>query len=110
MCYCTDSRPRDSIVNGVKAADLFICEGMYGEEEKQTKAKEYRHMTFQEAATMAKQANVKELWLTHFSPSLITPYQYLDEARRIFPNTKVGKDRMTRVLKFADEENAGVTE
>ena len=110
VCYCTDSRPRDSIVNGVKAADLFICEGMYGEEEKQTKAKEYRHMTFQEAATMAKQANVKELWLTHFSPSLITPYQYLDEARRIFPNTKVGKDRLTKVLKFADEENAGVTE
>ena len=105
VCYCTDSRPRDTIVAGAEAADLFICEGMYGEEEKQTKAKEYRHMTFQEAAAMAKKAKAKELWLTHFSPSLVTPYEYLDEAKRIFPNTKIGKDRMTKILKFDEEEN-----
>ena len=44
---------------------------MYGENDKECKAKENRHMTFEEAAKLAKEANVKELWLTHFSPSLI---------------------------------------
>ena len=34
-------------------ADLFICEGMYGEPDKKEKAKEYKHMTFYEAAHMA---------------------------------------------------------
>ena len=50
---------------------LFICEGMYAEKEKLNKAKQYKHMTFYEAADMAKRAEVKELWLTHFSPSLV---------------------------------------
>ena len=71
LTYCTDSRPTESIVKAATKTDLFICEGMYGELEKQDKAKGYKHMTFYEAAKMAKQANVKEMWLTHYSPSLI---------------------------------------
>ena len=34
LTYCTDTRPTDSIVRNAKEADLFICEGMYGEPEK----------------------------------------------------------------------------
>ncbi len=68
MTYCTNSRPLDTIVNAAKESDLFICEGMYAEKEKLNKAKQYKHMTFYEAADMAKRAEVKELWLTHFSP------------------------------------------
>ena len=37
----------------------FICEGMYGEKEKAAKAVEYKHMTFYEAAELAKEANVE---------------------------------------------------
>ena len=33
LTYCTDTRPTDSIVRNAKDADLFICEGMYGEPE-----------------------------------------------------------------------------
>ena len=71
LTYCTDSRPLDSIVEAAKDSDLFICEGMYAEKEKIAKARQYKHMTFYEAAEMAKRANVKEMWLTHFSPSLV---------------------------------------
>ena len=51
--YTTDTRPTDSIVEHAKDADLFICEGMYGEPEKKAKAVEYKHMTFYEAAELA---------------------------------------------------------
>ena len=104
LTYCTDSRPKDSIVRAAQNADLFICEGMYGEPDKQEKAKEHKHMSYQEAAQMAKEAGAAELWLTHFSPAMPNPRQYLSEATAIFPNTKVGKDRMTKEFKFRDDE------
>ncbi len=52
--YTTDTRPTESIKQNAKHSDLFICEGMYGEKDKQKKAKEYKHMTFYEAAQLAK--------------------------------------------------------
>ena len=103
LTYCTDSRPKESIVRAAQNADLFICEGMYGEPDKQDKAKEHKHMSYQEAAQMAKEAGVSELWLTHFSPAMPNPRQYLSEATAIFPNTKVGKDRMTKEFKFRED-------
>ena len=54
ITYTTDTRPVKSIVEHAKGADLFICEGMYGEEDKEDKAKAYKHMTFKEAASLAK--------------------------------------------------------
>ena len=103
IAYCTDSRPTQSIVDAAEGADLFICEGMYGEKEKAKKAKEYKHMTFYEAAKMAEKAHVKELWLTHFSPSLQDGKRYLKDVRSIFPNTFLGKDGKKAVLRFPEE-------
>lgn len=103
LTYCTDSRPVPSITNAAKDSDLFICEGMYGEPGMETKAKEHRHMTFVEAATIAKNAEVKELWLTHFSPSLVRPKDYVGHARAIFKNTKVYKDGTTKILEYPEE-------
>ena len=104
LTYCTDSRPVNAIAENAAGSDLFICEGMYGENEKDTKAREYKHMTFCEAAKLAKTAKVSELWLTHYSPSLIRPEDYIGEARRIFSNTKLGRDRKSTVLEFDKEE------
>lgn len=100
LTYTTDTRPTNSIRENAKDSDLFICEGMYGEKEKAAKAVEYKHMTFYEAAHLAKDAQVKEMWLTHYSPSLTRPEEYMDEVRRIFPEAKSGKDRMSRELAF----------
>lgn len=100
LTYTTDTRPTNSIRENAKDSDLFICEGMYGEKEKAAKAVEYKHMTFYEAAHLAKDAKVKEMWLTHYSPSLTRPEEYMDEVRRIFPEAKAGKDRMSRELAF----------
>ncbi|MCQ5056477.1 MBL fold metallo-hydrolase, partial [Agathobaculum butyriciproducens] len=68
LTYTTDTRPTDSIKENAAGSDLFICEGMYGEQEKAAKAVEYKHMTFYEAAALAKEAEVEEMWLTHYSP------------------------------------------
>lgn len=103
LTYCTDSRPTKAIVENAKGSDLFICEGMYGEPEKEKKAKEYKHMTFYEAANMAKEAEVKELWLTHYSPSLVRPQEYEKQVREIFSNTVIPKDRRTTTLMFEEE-------
>ena len=102
LTYCTDTRPTDSIRNNAKGSNLFICEGMYGEKDKQKKAKEYKHMTFYEAASLAQEADVGELWLTHYSPSLTRPEEYMDDVREIFPRAIAAKDRRTAELVFED--------
>ena len=103
LTYCTDTRPTESIVEHAMDSDLFICEGMYGEPEKKQKAKEYKHMTFYEAAGLAKKAQVKELWLTHYSPSLTRPEEYMKEVRDIFENAIAAKDGRSTELIFTEE-------
>ena len=100
LTYTTDTRPTESIRENAKGSDLFICEGMYGEKEKAAKAVEYKHMTFYEAAHLAKDAGVKEMWLTHYSPSLTRPEPFMDDVRAIFPAAKPGKDGMSVELGF----------
>lgn len=102
LTYCTDTRPIASIAENAKGSDLFICEGMYAEKEKIAKAKKYRHMTFYEAAELAKQAEVKSLWLTHFSPSLVHAENYMNEVRSIFAEAHLGKDGKTIELDFEE--------
>lgn len=103
VTYCTDSRPTEGIVSHAKNADLFICEGMYGEPEKKAKAKEYKHMTFYEAAQMAKEAQVTEMWLTHFSPSLMRPEEYMKDVKAIFPDSYAAKDGKSVELAFEED-------
>lgn len=104
MTYCTDTRPTKSIVENAAGSDLFICEGMYGEPDKLAKAKEYKHMTFSEAASLAKEAQPKEMWLTHYSPSLAHPEEYIEETRKIFSRTIAAKDGRSISLDFEQEE------
>jgi ribonuclease Z len=103
ISYCTDTRPVAALEDFVQGSDLFVCEGMYGDDGLREKAIRYRHMVFSEAAEIAKSANVKELWLTHFSPSMTEPMVFLPVAADIFPNTKIARDRMTKTFMFEDQ-------
>ena len=67
------------------------------------KAKEYKHMMFTEAAEIAKKANVNEMWLTHFSPAMPFPEEFLPSAKEIFENTHIGKDRKNVTLLFEED-------
>ena len=104
VAYCTDTRPVPVIAEYAKDADLMICEGMYGEKDKAAKAREYKHMTFYEAARLAKEAGPREMWLTHYSPSLIRPDDFMEEVRAIFPAAKAARDGWSRELGFEEDE------
>ena len=73
---------------------------MYAEKEKAAKARQYKHMTFYEAAEVARDAKAQEMWLTHFSPSLVRAEDYMGEVQKIFPNAKLGKDGKTVELDY----------
>ncbi len=102
LTYVTDTRPCESIARNAEKSDLFICEGMYGEHGMEDKAKAHKHMTFYEAANIAKKADVKEMWLTHYSPSLVKPEPFMDEVRSIFPGAKAGKDGQSVDIMYED--------
>lgn len=102
VTYCTDTRPIDAIATAAEKSDLFICEGMYAEPDKLEKARQYKHMTFYEAANLAKKAKVQELWLTHFSPSLVKAERYMNDVRAIFANAHLGKDGKSVELDFEE--------
>ena len=70
---------------------------------KKQKAIENKHMLFSEAAKLAYDGNVKELWLTHFSPSLSEPELFIDNAKSIFENTYIGEDRKCKTIYFPED-------
>lgn len=106
VMYCTDTRPTKSMEENAEGCDLLILEGMYGDMENFPKAREHRHMMMQEAARIAAAAQVPQLWLTHYSPAMPKPEEYLEDVRRIFPETVIARDGRSVELKFEEEEKA----
>lgn len=102
VAYCTDTRPVERMKTLSADADLFICEGLYGDPEKQSKTSEKCHMTYTEAARIAKESNPKCMWLTHYSPAMTDPEEFLGVAREIFPETYCGFDGKTTSLNFEE--------
>ena len=100
ISFITDTRPILSIPEFIKNSDLFICESMYGDDLDISKAVKNKHMTFREAANLARLGNVKNLVLTHFSPSLGEPNLYKKNATDVFENTIIGEDRLSFSLNF----------
>lgn len=102
ISFITDTRPNSEIVEFIKESDLFICEGTYGSDDDIEKAVKNKHMTFREAASLAKEGKVQELLLTHFSPAMVSPELYKGNADDNFNKTIVAYDRIIKVLKFKD--------
>lgn len=103
VTYCTDTRPTESIVRHAEGTDLLILEGMYGEPDKLAKAREHKHMTMYEAAEIAKKAQAQRLWLTHYSPSLMRPDEFIGGVQKIFPGAVAARDGRTLELNFDGE-------
>ncbi|EHK2334458.1 ribonuclease Z [Clostridium perfringens] len=102
LSYTTDTRPTEDIPGFIKESDLYICEGTYGSEEDMHKAIKNKHMTFKEAANLAKRGQVKELLLTHFSPAINDPKEFINNAREVFENSHAGSDGEERILNFKE--------
>ena len=98
----TDTRPIKEIPDFIKNSDYFICEGTYGIDEDLPKAIKNKHMTFREAAKLAKDGNAKNLLLTHFGTAMDEPELYLNNATEGFENTIIGYDRYNVTLNFEE--------
>lgn len=103
VTYVTDTRPTAAIVTAAEGADLFICEGMYGDDDKEGKARDKKHMTMAEAARIGKSAQPARMWLTHYSPSEMYPENYIPSVRKIFDRVQAGTDGKTITLNFEDD-------
>ena len=100
VLYATDTRPVNAIARLGEKADLMILEGMFGDPEKQRRAKESCHMTMAEAAGLAARAQAKALWLTHFSPATPHPEEFASLVAEIFPGTVLPVDGQSLTLRF----------
>lgn len=97
-----DTAECDNLVKYSENADLLISEATFGENEQKELAEERGHMTFAVAAEIAKKANVKKLCLTHYSPRVVDPEEYLGNASSIFENTVCGFDGLKFNLEFEE--------
>ncbi len=97
ITYVTDTLPCSNAVLLAQDADLLICEATYASALKE-KADEYKHMTAQDAALIAQQANVKKLVLTHFSQRYETTEDLEKDAKTHFPEAVCAYDFMKVTL------------
>jgi ribonuclease Z len=102
LAFITDTNPIDPIIDFVREVDLLVCEANYAEESDRSKARERGHMLFDEAADLARRADARRLWLTHYSAAIADPAAYADIARAVYPSVELGHDRMTTTLRFRD--------
>ena len=100
FAFVTDTRPTPELVTLAEDVDLLICEGTYGDDADLEKAERHGHMTFSQAATIARDARAGALWLTHFGVGLSDPSAFLDRATTIFPRTVLGTSGLTGQLAF----------
>lgn len=102
LSFITDTRPIFEIPKFIYESDLFVCEGMYGDDLDISKAVKNKHMTFREAANLANNGKVDKLLLTHFSPSLEEPKDFTQNATKFFKNTIIGEDGLSLNLSYKD--------
>lgn len=106
VSYLVDTRPLPGMAEEVAGSDLLIAEGMFGRD-KTERAEKSMHMTMAEAAAIAKGGGVSALWLTHFSPSVPDPGEFVSEARAIFPGAEAGEDGKKTTLFFEEGGETG---
>lgn len=99
VSYITDTRYFDELADFAENSDLLICEGMYGDDEYTVKMREKGHMVFSQSAALAVNSGSKKLWLTHYSPALTNPMDYVEFMEKLFPETTISTDGQSIVLK-----------
>ena len=92
--YCSDTKFSRRVIKNVAGIDWLYHEATY-DHSLHVKAHKRYHSTSLEAATVAREACVKQLILGHFSKRYIDEAPLLDEARSIFPNTRLANEGLT---------------
>ncbi len=101
--FVTDTLYKPSIANEVRGSDLLICEGMF-EKDLIDQAKEKKHMTAEQAAIIARDANVRRMCMIHYSPRYTDRELsvLLEEAQAVWPQAELSRDRMQIDIPYID--------
>lgn len=89
--YCSDTAFLEDLVPIVKNVNLLYHEATFANDKKQDAAEKF-HSTAEEAATIAKLAEVKKLLIGHFSARYKIQDVLLEEAQAVFPETVLARD------------------
>ena len=90
MVHVGDSGRTDNLLEVCHQADLLVIEATYLDEEAEM-ARVFAHLTARQAAELAREAQVKNLILTHISRRY-RERDVVSEARQVFPQTSVARD------------------
>ena len=101
--FVTDTQYLESIAGEVENSDLLICEGMFADD-CADQAKEKKHMTSRQAASIARDSRSKRMAIIHYSP------RYTDrdldlllrQARELYPQAELTRDRMIFDIPYSD--------
>jgi ribonuclease Z len=102
VALITDTSLTDILPAFVSDSDLLICEAMYAADADADRARERGHLTARQSARLAAQANVRNLWLTHFSPSVDDLTAITTVAQQEFPTAITGTPGLAMTLSFDD--------
>jgi len=90
LIHVGDCGETSDLVPVARGADALVIEATYLDVEAEM-AREFGHLTAAQAARLARDAGVKQLYLTHLSRRY-RERDILEEAQKIFPNTAVARD------------------
>lgn len=96
-----DTRPTDKLVEFFQGCDVLVFESTYSED-KQEKAIENWHSTAVEAATVAKRASAKKLFLTHFSARYDETSVLVSEASAVHDQVEAAEDLKVIDIPYED--------
>jgi len=94
IVYSGDTRAVEEMISFADHADALIHEATFDDSLKDI-AYQYGHSTVTEAATIAKEANVDRLFITHISPRYLDPKDLYKEAHKIFKKVIIPWDLQT---------------
>jgi len=103
IVYTGDTRPCEAVLEASRGADLLIHDGSFADEMADW-AKESMHSTAGEVATLAKEAGVRKLVLTHVSSRYTDDVEpILNDSKKIFENVIVAEDLMELEIPYRPE-------
>jgi ribonuclease Z len=103
VALITDTSLFDGLLQFVSDSDILVCESMYADDADADRARERGHLTARQSARLAAEANVRHLWLTHFSPSVENLDAISTIAHQEFPTAITGTPGLAMTLAYDDE-------